>query len=199
MLLHVLGHVEGDQRRVVTEQELGECLGELGLADTGRAEEDERARRTLRVLQAGRVRRIDCDTAATGVLLADDPLVQLVFHVEEALGLLFGELVDGDAGPQREHFGDGFFVDLVEQVDAGVLDLGLLSRLLFEELLLFVAEAAGLFELLLFDGGLLGLLHVVELRLELAQVGRGGHALDAQPRAGLVDQVDRLVGQDAGR
>ena len=31
--------------------------------------------------------------------------------------------------------------------------------------------------------------------LEVAQVGRGGHALDAQTRAGLVDQVDRLVGQ----
>ena len=53
VLLHVLGHVEGDQCRVVTEQELGERLGELGLADAGGAEEDERARRALRVLQAG--------------------------------------------------------------------------------------------------------------------------------------------------
>src|SRR6266545_2083040 len=32
--------------------------------------------------------------------------------------------------------------------------------------------------------------------VELAQVGRGGHAPDAHPAARLVDQVDRLVGQE---
>ena len=48
VLLHVLRHVELDQRLFVTEQELGERLGQLGLADTRRAEEDERPRRALR-------------------------------------------------------------------------------------------------------------------------------------------------------
>jgi hypothetical protein len=52
VLLHVLGHVEVDQRVLVAEQELGEGLRELGLADARRAEEDERAGGTLRVLQA---------------------------------------------------------------------------------------------------------------------------------------------------
>ena len=37
---------------IVAEQELGERLGELGLADARGAEEDERAGRPLRVLQA---------------------------------------------------------------------------------------------------------------------------------------------------
>ena len=110
-------------------------------------------------------------------------------------GLLLGQLVDRDARPDREHFGDRFLVDLVEQVDAVGLDLALLGGLLLEQRLLLVAEAAGFLELLLLDGTLLGLLHVVELALDLAQVGRRLHALDAQPRAGLVDQVDRLVGQ----
>ena len=45
VLLHVLGHVERDQRLLVAEQELGERLGQLGLPDAGRAEEDERAAR----------------------------------------------------------------------------------------------------------------------------------------------------------
>jgi hypothetical protein len=71
----------------------------------------------------------------------------------------------------------------------------LLGRLLLEQRLLLIAQAAGLFELLLLDGALLGLLHLDELRLDLAQVGRGGHPLDAQARAGLVDEVDGLVGQ----
>ena len=48
-----LGHVELDQRVVVAEQELGQRLGQLGLTDTGRAGEDERATGTLRVLEAG--------------------------------------------------------------------------------------------------------------------------------------------------
>ena len=48
-----LAHVDLDQRVVVAEQEVGQRLGQLGLTDTGRAGEDERAGRALRVLQAG--------------------------------------------------------------------------------------------------------------------------------------------------
>ena len=78
-------------------------------------------------------------------------------------GLFLGELVHRDAGPDAEHLGDGLFVDLVEQVDAAGLDLGLLGGLLLEQRLLLVAQAAGFLEALLLDGALLGLLHVGEL------------------------------------
>ena len=121
--------------------------------------------------------------------------MEVVLHLEQTLGLLLGELVHRDPGPQREHLGNGFLVDLVEQVDALGLDLGLLLCLLLEQGLLLVAQAAGLFELLLLDGALLGFLHVVELLLDLAEIRRRRHALDAQARPGLVDQVDRLVGK----
>ena len=60
----------------------------------------------------------------------------------------------------REHLGDGLLVDLVEQVDAARLDLGLLGRLLLEQRLLLVAQAAGLLEALRLDGLLLLLLHL---------------------------------------
>ena len=106
-------------------------------------------------LRPARVRRIACDTALMASLLADDPLVQLVLHAEELGGLLLGELVDGDARPQRQHLGDGLLVDLVEEVDALGAPLGLLGRPLLEELLLVVAELRGLLELLRLDGGLL--------------------------------------------
>ena len=52
VLLHVLAHVEADQRALVVEHELGERAGELGLADPRWAEEDEGADRTVRILQA---------------------------------------------------------------------------------------------------------------------------------------------------
>src|SRR3546814_17780843 len=52
-----------------------------------------------------------------GVLLADDPLVELVLHAHEFLRLLLGELVDGDPRPHRRHLGDRFLVDLVAEVD----------------------------------------------------------------------------------
>ena len=46
--LHELAHVDLDERVLAAEHELGERLGELGLPDAGRAEEDERADRPLR-------------------------------------------------------------------------------------------------------------------------------------------------------
>ena len=195
VLLLVLRHVEGDQRGLVAEQELGEGLGELGLTDARRAEEDERTGRTLRVLQARTGATDRLGDGLDGVLLADDPLVQLVFHAEELLGLFLGELVDGDAGPQREHLGDGFLIDLVEQVETRRLGFGLHRVAAGEKFLLLVAQAAGLFELLTFDRFLLLADDVGDLGLELLVLRRSLHALDAQTRAGLVDQVDRLVGE----
>ena len=52
MLLHALGHVDAHHRLAIVEQELGERLGELGLADADRAQEHERADRPVRVLKA---------------------------------------------------------------------------------------------------------------------------------------------------
>ncbi len=109
----------------------------------------------------------------TALIALSWPMIRLcssALHVEQLGGLFFGELVDRDAGPDAEHLGDGFFVDLVEQVDAGGLDLGLLGGLLLEQRLLLVAQAAGFFEVLLFDGALLGLLHFGELALDLFEV-----------------------------
>ena len=53
VLLGVLAHVDAHHRALVVEQERGQCLGQLGLADTGRAEEQERSGGTVRVADAG--------------------------------------------------------------------------------------------------------------------------------------------------
>ena len=51
VLLHELAHVEARQRGLVVEEKLRERLGQLGLADARRPEEEERADRLLRIAQ----------------------------------------------------------------------------------------------------------------------------------------------------
>ena len=54
VLLHELAHVDAHHRVLVVEQELGQRLAQLGLADAGGAEEQERADRPIRIAQARR-------------------------------------------------------------------------------------------------------------------------------------------------
>ncbi len=162
-------------------------------------EEDERPRGSLRVLEPGPGAADRLGDGLDGLFLADHPAVQLVLHAQELGRLLLGELVDRDPGPQRQDLGDGLLVDLVEEVDAGRLHLDVLVLLLGEQLLLAVAQTARRLEVLGLHGVLLEPDDLGELVLDLAVVRRGLHATDAQTRAGLVDQVDRLVGQEPVR
>ena len=75
--LHELAHVDLDERVLAAEHELGERLGELRLPDAGRAEEDERADRALRVLEAGAGAADGLGDDLDRLLLADDPLVEV--------------------------------------------------------------------------------------------------------------------------
>src|SRR5581483_8912321 len=74
-----------------------------------------------------------------------------------------------------------------------LLELAFLVR----QLALLVAQRRGLLELLRLDRGLLLAPRLLDFVLQLAVRGRGGHRLDAHAGRGLVDQVDRLVGQEA--
>ena len=137
-----------------------------------------------------RLQRLD------GLLLADDPLVQLVLHLEQPGRLLLGELDDRDAGGDGEDLGDELLVDLGDDVHVAGLPLLLALALGEDQLLLLVAQRRGQLEVLAVDRALLAAAHVGDLVVELAQVRRRGHPADPQPRAGLVDEVDRLVGQE---
>ncbi len=121
--------------------------------------------------------------------------MQLVLHADQLLRLGFGQLEDRDPRPHRDDVGDLVLAYL------GLL-LGLLGApvllellLLLRQLPLLVPQRRGLLELLRLDRVLLLGAHALDLVLELAVARRRRHRLDAQARAGLVDQVDRLVGQ----
>src|SRR3954454_964072 len=111
VLLHVLGHVDAHHRFLVAEEELGERARELGLAHAGRAKEDERAGRALRILEA-RARAADrLRDDLDGRVLADDALVELLLHAHELLRLGLGELEHRDAGPHGHNVGDLLLAD----------------------------------------------------------------------------------------
>ena len=99
MLLHELGHVDAHHRLFGVEQEFGERFAKLGLADAGRAEEQEGAIRTIRVGEA-RARAADrIRDRAHGLFLADDALCERLFHLQESLALALQHLGHRDAGP----------------------------------------------------------------------------------------------------
>ena len=107
-----LAHVEADdraarRRRATT----ASALRQLGLADTRRAEEQERTDRPVRVAHAGAVAAHGLGDRGDRVVLADDARVQLVLEVAEALALALGEAVHRDAGGAGDHRGDLGLVD----------------------------------------------------------------------------------------
>src|SRR5262249_27860184 len=83
--------------------------------DTDRAEEDERADRTVRILQAGARTDDRVGDGANGLVLADDALVEMLLEPEELLDLALHELRDRDVRPARDDLGDVLLVDLFLQ------------------------------------------------------------------------------------
>ena len=191
-----LTHVDLNQGVVRTEQEARQRLGQLGLTHTGRAGEDERTRRTLGVLQPGTGAADRLRDGPDRLLLADDPLVQLVLHPEQTRRLLLRQLEDGDAGPVRQDLGDLLVVDLRDHVQIARPPPLLPLRLGRQQPLLGVPQVRGPLEVLRVDRRLLVPTHRRDLLVELAQLRRRRHPPDPHPGAGLVDQVDRLVRQE---
>ena len=127
--LLVLAHVDADHRVLVVEHELGECAGELRLADAGRPEEDERPDRPVGILQAGARAAERIRDRGDRLVLADDALVQALLHVDQLLGLPLEQPVDRDAGPAGDGGGDVVLVDLLldHRVGRPALALGELA------------------------------------------------------------------------
>ena len=73
------------KRRNSTPSDCGELLGELGLADAGRAGEEERADRLVGVAEAG-ARELDgADDLLDRVVLAEDHAAQIVLEALQAV------------------------------------------------------------------------------------------------------------------
>ena len=82
--LAVLAHVEADHGRLAVEEELRQGLGQLGLADAGRTQEQERADRPVGVLQSGAAAADRVGDRVHGVVLVHHPEVDLVFELRSS-------------------------------------------------------------------------------------------------------------------
>ena len=106
VLLAVLAHVDAHHRALVVEQKLGQRLGQLGLAHTGRAEEQERSDRTVGVADAGPRTTHRVGDGDDGLALTDQPLAEALLHLQQLLALALQQPADRNAGPRADHLGD---------------------------------------------------------------------------------------------
>ena len=192
--LAVLRHIDADHVLLVVEEALGEGAGELRLPDAGGAEEHEGADGAALVLQAGAGAAHGVGDDCDGLLLPDEPLVEPVLEVEEALGLALDQAGGGDARPRGDERGDVLLAD----DEAGVASAGedgavALERLLEADALGLVAGGGLVVGAL--RGGLLLLEEAADLALGRLELGGQALGVEAQLGGGLVDEVDGLVGQ----
>src|SRR5689334_2038689 len=89
MLLHELRHVKADQRLLASKEELSQRARYLCLSHTGRTKEQKRADRPMRTLESGTRAPNRAGESRDRLLLRDNALVQLFFHAQQLLRLLF--------------------------------------------------------------------------------------------------------------
>ncbi len=172
VLLLVLRHVDANHRALVVEQILGQRARQLGLADAGRAEEDERADRAIRIGEARTRAQHRFGDGVDGFVLPDHALVQLLFEVQQLLLLALEQLGDGNAGPARDHARDVVLVDLfLGQARAVVVReaLFLRAQLLLQLRERAVAQLGDLIEIVL-------ALRLFDLHFRLLDLSRGSRA-----------------------
>jgi hypothetical protein len=188
--LAVLGHVDPHERLLGPEQPLGERLHQLGLADAGGAQEQERPQRLVAAGQADAGAPHGVGDDADGGVLAHDALVQVVLERVQPLELAGDELADRDAGARRDHRGD---VRLGDDALAGRHGLAERREALLE-LVGAPLELRGVLVRLVAHGGRLLVGQVSQLTPEPVGL-RVAAAAQAHLGGRLVDQVDRLVRQ----
>ena len=106
VLLHVFAHVDANHVVLAVEEQLSQRAGQLGFADAGRAEENERTDRALGVFEAGAGADDRVGHGLHRFVLADDALVENLVQAKQFLLFAFEQAGDRNAGPAGDDFGD---------------------------------------------------------------------------------------------
>ena len=98
MFFHELGHVDADQVILGIKHELGQCLAQLGFADTCRPKKEERTIRPVRIAKT-RARTTDgIGHQAHGLILPHHAAVQAFFHFQQFFALTLHHFGHRNAG-----------------------------------------------------------------------------------------------------
>ena len=106
VLLGILGHVDTDHVAFVVEQEFGQCSCKFGLPHAGRAQQDETADGPSRVADTGPGAANSFGDGIHRLILADDPLVQFIFHVDQPLRFTSQKPSGWNTGPFGHQLGN---------------------------------------------------------------------------------------------
>ena len=123
MLLHIFRHVQPGDGGLVVEQEVGQGLGQFGLAHAGRAQEQETAQGPVGVVQAGAGAAHRVGDGGERLVLAHHAGGQGLLHLQQFFALALQHLVDRHAGPAADDGGDLFGVDHLGRQGAGFVGL----------------------------------------------------------------------------
>ena len=130
-------------------------------------------------------------------MLANDPLVQLLFHVHEPSSLFFGQAMDRNTGPLGENASDLVLVDHRTDRRTRIRQILLALFAVVEERALLVAKLRSPFELLGLNRLTLVLTDRAQALVDLFHLRAAAFAVDTVAAPCLVDEVDRLVRQEA--
>ena len=103
MALLVFTHVNADHGLVVVKEEFGQRSGKFGFSDSGGAEKEKGPNRALGVAQSRAGAAQGVRDGFNRLVLADYPLVELIFKTKEFASLALEHLADGDSGPARNN------------------------------------------------------------------------------------------------
>ena len=113
VFLHKFGHIDTHHRVVAVEHEVSQRFAKLGFTHPGRAEEQERTNRPVRVRQPGAATANGVGYRFNRFILANNAVMQILFHTQQFFALAFHHARHRNTGPARQHFGNlgiGYFV-----------------------------------------------------------------------------------------
>ncbi len=195
VLLHIFAHIQTNHRVVAAKQSVGQSFGKLGFAHARRPHKDERTNRPFGVFQTGAAAAHRFGHLHHGLILADNPLVQQAFQLQQLLHLRFLQLSHRNTAPVGKHLGNLLRVHLAGRL-AVILLPGLLALLkLLAQGVLTVTPFGGFLKVLGAGGGVLFFQNILQLLLQLPQLLGRGLAGQVHHRRGFVHQINGFVRQ----
>ena len=170
MLLHKLGHIKPYHCALIAEKRCGKSFAKLCFTYACRAEEDERACRSVRVFESDSATADSLCNCRNSLILTDDSSVKLLLHVEKSLAFLFCKLNNRNMRPLGNNGGN--FVGSYNAVCFRILLFPALLCVFKVSLDLFflVTQGSRLFKVLTVDSRSLFFVYALDFLLKLSDI-----------------------------